>query len=434
MKQTPIVFLSIFFACNTTEPPPPPHQSTISLSVEDASCTEAWLRVSLTDSNEPRTVAIQQDGQRVLTARLPGSDSLLVVEGLLPGRTYSFVALRLRDSTAIDASSAVQTTTMDTTSHNFAFHVDTLGVTSSVLYDVAIVSDTNIWAVGELYLNDSSGQLDPVRYNAAHWNGSTWTVVRIPYYYQGQPFYNPIQTVFAFGSGDIWFAGNGVIHWDGQQYVPMTIPSSVWGSSRINKVWGSSSSDLCIVGDNGSIAHYVSGTWQRIESGTQLDVYDIWGERNPQTGETEILALASNVFQNQGAKLLSIKENTATQMSDSGLTSGVNALWFCKGRRYYAVGPGIHQKRSLSDPVWSVYPPRLVTWYFSSDVRGTSSNDVFVAGSFREAVHFNGMTWRRYEELMPGSSGVFAAVATKGYLAVFVGFDSPYALTIIARR
>jgi hypothetical protein len=48
---------------------------------------------------------------------------------------------------------------IDTTSHNFNFQTWRFGeYSSSTLYDVAIIDENNIWAVGEIYLNDSTGQ------------------------------------------------------------------------------------------------------------------------------------------------------------------------------------------------------------------------------------------------------------------------------------
>ena len=57
----------------------------------------------------------------------------------------------------------------DTTSHNFTFTTYTFGGTggSSYFKDVAIINDSDIWAVGEIY-SDSS------MYNAVHWNGKNW--------------------------------------------------------------------------------------------------------------------------------------------------------------------------------------------------------------------------------------------------------------------
>ncbi len=49
---------------------------------------------------------------------------------------------------------------MDTTSHNFTWQTCTFGEHSnSVLYDVAIIDENNIWAVGEIYMNDYGSNL-----------------------------------------------------------------------------------------------------------------------------------------------------------------------------------------------------------------------------------------------------------------------------------
>jgi hypothetical protein len=39
----------------------------------------------------------------------------------------------------------------DTTSHNFTWRLDTLGTNWSILLDVAIVNENDIWAVGEIH-------------------------------------------------------------------------------------------------------------------------------------------------------------------------------------------------------------------------------------------------------------------------------------------
>jgi len=64
----------------------------------------------------------------------------------------------------------------DTTSHAFSFQEFTFGgASASALYDVVIVSDTNIWAVGEIYLDSANGNLVPFPYNAVHYNGKPGT-------------------------------------------------------------------------------------------------------------------------------------------------------------------------------------------------------------------------------------------------------------------
>ncbi|MDL1891482.1 hypothetical protein FBQ87_01125, partial [Sphingobacteriales bacterium CHB3] len=131
-------------------PPPPPYQQTIHIAVEDVSCTEVWLKVSLTDLVEPRTIAITQDGETKLSSRIAGADSIFLLENLLPNRNYRFAAQRIRDTTITDTSGTVVATTLDTTSHNFTWQIDTLGDgNASTLNDIAIINDTLAYAVGE---------------------------------------------------------------------------------------------------------------------------------------------------------------------------------------------------------------------------------------------------------------------------------------------
>ncbi len=62
---------------------------------------------------------------------------------------------------------------MDTTSHNFTWQTFTFGEHStSTLYDVAIIDENNIWAVGEIYMNDSLGNPDPIFITLLQWNGT----------------------------------------------------------------------------------------------------------------------------------------------------------------------------------------------------------------------------------------------------------------------
>jgi len=72
----------------------------------------------------------------------------------------------------------------DTTSHNFKWQKFTFGQhSSSALYDVAIIDENNIWAVGEIYTNDTLGNPDPYAYNALHWDGIKWEVKKITVLY-----------------------------------------------------------------------------------------------------------------------------------------------------------------------------------------------------------------------------------------------------------
>ena len=95
---------------------------------------------------------------------------------------------------------------IDTTSHNFTFRSWTFGEhSSSILNDVAILNDSSIWAVGEIYLNDSLGNPDPQAYNAVYWNGNQWEQKRITVNFRGNLVTPLLEGAFAFSNTDIWF-------------------------------------------------------------------------------------------------------------------------------------------------------------------------------------------------------------------------------------
>ncbi|MBL0177150.1 MAG: hypothetical protein IPP94_18205 [Ignavibacteria bacterium] len=257
------------------QPPPSGVEEKITLTLAEVGLTEATLRVSHRDSISSWTLALRRDGKTVSTLTVLGKDTLLTDAGLEPSHTYTYSAVRIVDTTVKEKSNDLRVTTEAPTSSAFQWRIDSLGgATSSTLYDVAIIrtDPSLIYAVGDLYLPGESK-----RYNLAVWDGSGWSLERIPYRYEGRDFYSPITTVIAFGANDIWFAGNGVLRWDGSQYIPMPLPSDVWGAYWINKIWGTSSSNIYIVGDNGSIAHYNGSTWRKIESGTTLPIRGLSG-------------------------------------------------------------------------------------------------------------------------------------------------------------
>ncbi|MBK7229746.1 MAG: hypothetical protein IPH97_12985 [Ignavibacteriales bacterium] len=243
-------------------------QASLGLGLRDYSCTEAWIEVQIGSNDKTANIYIKKNDEIIQTVKVGESETLFYFDDLLPNTAYKFDAVTYEDGKEVK-SNPVTFTTLDTTSHNFSWQTFTFGGSdASLIYDVAIIDENNIWAVGEIYMNDSLGNPDSKRYNAVKWNGFDWTVIRIPYNYQGTDFYNPIQSVFAFNENDIWFCGNGVIHFDGINFIPVPIPTNVWGPNQMNKLWGSSSNDLYVVGANGSIAHYQNGSWAKIESGT----------------------------------------------------------------------------------------------------------------------------------------------------------------------
>jgi len=164
-------------------------------------------------------------------------------------------------------------------------------------------------------------------------------------------------------------------------------------NGSLNSIWGISSQDLYVVGYGGTIVHYDGQSWTKLESGTELDIQDIWGASNALTGETEILAVASNRTRNEGRELLQIKDDHVYKLKSTGLSWSLRSVWFYPHKHYIICGDGIYVRPDLAGD-WQrdeTFPS-----LYKDAVRGVHINNIIVAGSFGLLSHFNGNTWRHY--------------------------------------
>ncbi|MCL5267521.1 MAG: hypothetical protein M1469_05395 [Bacteroidetes bacterium] len=281
----------------------------------------------------------------------------------------------------------------DTTSSNFTWTVDTIGASGSYLYDVSIVNDTLAYAVGLIMPSDSVGRSNTIYWNnAAVWNGTKWTPIQIPYYYNGQKIFTTITFMFGRNQNDIWF---GFVHWDGSQYSQHS--PGPWFNSQATKMWESSDgSQLYVLGYNGLIAYSPDhgSTWQQVQTGTTLPFQDIWGDGG------QVLAIGSDEFGLGGKYLVQLNGNTATHLNDSIPTAvSLSGIWFKANQKYFLVGDGVLTKNSLSDRLWQYDFNRTAASYYSFAIRGAGLDNIVIAGGYGDISFFNGARWTEYKEL-----------------------------------
>ena len=207
----------------------------------------------------------------------------------------------------------------------------------------------------------------------------------------------------------------------------MCIPVSV------TKMWATNDYDVYTVGAIGQIGHYQNGIWQKIESGTNMNIYDIWGASNPQTGKTEILAVVSYPDTSAQRKILQINGTNATDISSSGINWDLESVWFKPQSQYFVAGSGIYQKNLLSDPIWRNKPLDITT-YYTNCIRGNDVNDVVAVGSFGEVIHYNGKSWNSFRDETGLANGEYLSVAIKGNEIVAVGYNGQNAVILVGRR
>ena len=262
-----------------------------------------------------------------------------------------------------------------------------------------------------------------------HWDGNEWELIRIGGY--GYPGYH---TVYAFNENDVWF--DGKIKWDGNSYTahtnnfPLYPNGDAW---TVNGMWGESSSDFYVVGNGGNIAHFNGSSWSKIESGTDLDIQDIYGSKNKGSNKYEILVVASVRFQNNGISFIKINENdTSSRMLTDGLPWSISCLWFRSGAKYFIGGSGLYQNIDLKKS-WEIVGGQPS--YFINKIRGVELNDIVFCGSNGVLSHYNGKSWKHYmSNELPYINGRYYSVATEGNLMVAVGYKQRSVTIVIGRR
>lgn len=405
-----------FIGCDSNEPE---DNNKLELFIEDVSCTEAWLKIS---NAKGSFITLNRDEKEIMQFKLTGTDTIIVDDSLLPNKTYNYRLSRIQN---LASSIVVPVTTMDTTSHNFTWQSWEFGESeSSSLYDVAIIDENNIWAVGEIYIKDSLGNPDLQAYNAIHWDGEKWELKRIFFYTicgQTNRTSYAAKSIFAIDKNEIWIAmdGDQIAKLDnGMQTLTLCLP---WSFS-INKIWGLNSSDLYAFGSYGNIAHYQDGNWQKIESGTTSYISDIWGLN---TSKGVIAYCTVSEFWEPGdRKILRIKNDKVDSISwNSNIL--LNSIYAPKENYLFACGWGVYK---YINGTWEEIklPP-----FTTNGIRGNGMNDIFVAGDYGFVAHFNGLSWKIFNDVYNAGYG---EIKVNGNIVAIVGRENGKGIITIGRR
>ncbi len=304
----------------------------------------------------------------------------------------------------------------DTTSHNFTFTTYTFGgnAGSSYFKDVAIINDTDIWAVGQIYTSPET------TYNAAHWNGKEWELKKISVIYNGNKITPNLEGIFTFSSTDIWVSSGVPAHYDGNTWTQyhlfdMGILSQTDGA--VNKIWGTSSTNLYIVGNAGTIVHYNGSTWSKQESGTTIDLRDVWGSADGKTvwacGESNN-GFASILLKYENNQWKTIWErNGPNSIEPYGYNVG--SVWSKKQAIYITSSNGVFQiKDTISLKMKDNFSE------YSRSLRGNEEYDMLTCGEGGRMWHYNGVDWKK---LLENSNYFLMGANIKNNIAIAVGTD-----------
>ena len=409
-----IIYLGLFLLLSCEKDSAGIVPGNITLALTDAAVTETWLTLQTTSTVSLQQVVVWRDTTEIYREDPTGSEIALYDSGLQPNQTYTYRAALVEGDRETAASNTVSVTTLDTTTHNYTWQIDTVGTYGTILNDVFVIDENDIWAVGEINVYNAATGLDTM-YNAAHWNGQQWELIKIPAATSFGTYSNgPLLAVFAFSANDVWtfsLAGS-FSHWDGTRWRSLFVREAV---GSITNIWGTSSEDIYFAGTNGSITHHDGQSWHLVESGTDISIQDIWGYDDPVSGELLVLAVASKKFEFVVPKLFQLNNNSAMDVFFP-VFNRPHGIWFQSPRKMYVCGIGIQAK---ANDQWMMEPDLPPIFY--NRIHGSALNDIWVVGDFGIVLHFNGIRWKQFPEFWL-TSGNYEGLSMKGKLAVAAGW------------
>jgi len=407
-----ISLLVTSLSCHRT--PIEPEKIKANLIYEDALCTEAYLRLKLAYIDFPANVDLYVDKNKVNSFRTFSEDTVIMVENLLPKKSYtSYVRIYPAGGGEI-VSNEVSFTTMDTTSHNFTWQIFEFGnFSNSAFFDVAIINENDIWAVGEIYVADTSST-GYTMYNAVHWDGNKWVLKKIYTYSNCSSIdYAPLRSICAFSSNNIVVTSGGGMWWyDGIRWKSeCTINPLLTGA--INKLWGKSSSDLFAVGNIGNIFHWDGKRWTKIESGTDVSFKSI------AKGLDEEVYVSGSSSNNRYHILLKINKDKNVEVQP--IPPGSEGIYFVSSAKeilFLSGIVGVYWKHLKYDKSYT-FISRLN--YATYGMKSDNYNNLFLVTALSKIFHFNGMNLMSLNHPLSGELAILRSVDVKNDFVVVVG-------------
>lgn len=315
---------------------------------------------------------------------------------------------------------------LDTTSHAITWRTDTLGFFSSRLSDVWGTSPSNVYAVGLLLPEGTEPNSFIIRFDGVRWatlrdDSLSWWVGA-----------GVLAGIHGLSDSAIYVVGsryNGppatglVARWDGRRWWNISPDSSV----PLLSVWVRTAEDVYACGANGTILRYDGTRWVKLESGTDLDVWSIVGLPGG-----ELYAVAADYFNSYlGSLVLRIEGNDVAVDQAFGVGQKFD-VWGATEDALYAVGEGTFKKTTSAGWKEVTTPNPSVR---INSVSGAGPSDIIVAGAYGAVAHWNGATWRFYDELFfPSSSRSYFESFAIGGSYFLVGYTGTCALITVGTR
>ncbi len=307
----------------------------------------------------------------------------------------------------------------DTTSHSFSWDIQYFGAAVgniNILNDIHILSDDDIWVVGELLEFE-----DDTINNYIHWDGVDWTASTILQENGQSQSPSPLLSIFGFQSYDLWAANSLPYQFIGDEwymYLPDMdgFPSGLGG---IYHIYGSSSEDMFFGEYSGDVVH-----WDGIEFAIMETTTGSGSQYNPPYQILDLFGLSANqiwtiaghpgLLNDQNPLKLSFYNGeqwidnyivTGLSFDDQLLSGRLYNAWAFDDSLYIATSYHGIWKESISTgsgAYITLDSLNAINLGLASGVGlcGNNYNDIVTVSQSARYAHYNGLTWYFGNELL----------------------------------
>jgi hypothetical protein len=132
--------------------------------------------------------------------------------------------------------------------------------------------------------------------------------------------FDALYGIWGTSGSDIWVVGEqGYWRYNGSHFTPRAAPGG-------HGIWGTSSQDVWVVGADGHIEHYNGSGWTDWTEHHDSTFYDVWG-----TSSKDVVAVGTNGFVRR-------YDGSNWSTEDTGVTATLVGVWASGPNDYWAVG------------------------------------------------------------------------------------------------
>lgn len=184
-----------------------------------------------------------------------------------------------------------------------------------------------------------------------------------------------LQKVWGSSPSNIWAVGayGTLLRWNGSSWA--SVSSSV--SGHFNSVWGSSANDIWVTGSGYTVIRWTGATWDSVAFPTGRMLTAVWG-----SSANNVWGVGyTNFYRWNGASWTTVR---------SDATSELNAIWGSSANDIWAVGAlGEMWRRDASD--WNLVASNTTSDLYA--LWGSGPRDVWTAGANGTVLRWNGASW-----------------------------------------